>query len=141
MRRIAMAVWILVSTLMVLPHAAHAANYVKPDAFKQWLETGKQMVIIDIQPEDDFEEQHFKGAIETNAFPAKTDEEKKRIDKALPAILGAKGDAVVVCPRGKSGAGNTYEYLKSKGVSESRLYILEGGIAGWPYKELFTKGR
>jgi hypothetical protein len=48
---------------------------------------------------------------------------------------------VIICPRGKSGASNTYDYIKSKGIPENRLYILEGGIAGWPYKEMLIKGR
>lgn len=121
---------------------AFAAQTVKPELFKQWLESGKAMVIVDIQPADDFEEQHFKGAIETNAFPAKTDEEKKRLDKALGKIQTTR-DAVVVivCPRGKTGASNAYEYLKARGVSENRLAILEGGIAYWPWPALFVTGR
>lgn len=141
MKRIFLSVCILVTAAIVLPHAALAANYVKPDVFKEWLDSGKQLVIVDIQPADDFEEQHFKGSIETNAFPAKTDEEKKRIDKALSMISASKGDVVVICPRGKSGASNTYDYLKLRDVPEDRLYILEGGIAGWPYKEAFVNGR
>ena len=130
-----------VSFVFLFTATAFAANYVKPDEFKKWLETGKKMIIVDIQPAKDFEEHHFKGSIETNAFPAKTDEEKKRLDKVIPQIMSSKDDVVIICPRGKSGASNTYEYLKSKGVPENRLYILEGGIAGWPYKKIFVKGR
>lgn len=129
------------SFLFFLTTAAFAANYVKPEEFKKWLETGKKMVIVDIQPAKEFEEHHFKGSIETNAFPAKTDEEKKRLDRVIPQIMSSKDDVVIICPRGRSGASNTYEYLKSKGVPEKRLYILEGGIEGWPYKEMFIKGR
>lgn len=125
--------------VLVLTTSAFAANYVKPDEFKKWLETGKKMIIVDIQPKAEFEAHHFNGSIETNAFPAKTDEEKKRIDKVLPLIMSSSDDVVIICPRGRSGAMNTYEYLKSKGVPEKRLYILEGGIAGWPYKEVLKK--
>jgi rhodanese-related sulfurtransferase len=141
MKRNVIRVGILLSAFMLLPFSAFAANYVKPEEFKQWLETGKQVVVVDIQPADDFEKQHFKGSIETNAFPAKTDEEKRRIDKALPAISSSKDDVVIICPRGRSGASNTYDYLKSKGVPESRLHILEGGIGGWHFKEHFVTGR
>lgn len=127
--------------VFVLTTVALAANYVKPDEFKKWIETGKKMIIVDIQPKDEFEDHHFKGSIETNAFPAKTDEEKKRLDSAIEKIKKSKDDVVIICPRGKSGASNTYDYIKSKGVPENRLYILEGGIAGWPYKEMLIKGR
>jgi rhodanese-related sulfurtransferase len=141
MKRYVTAIVFVFALSIVMPLSTFATNYVKPDVFKQWLETGKQIVIVDIQPADDFEEQHFKGSIETNAFPTKTDEEKKRIDKAFSTISSTKGDVVVICPRGRSGASNTYDYLKSKGVPENRLYILEGGIEGWPYKNLFVQGR
>ncbi len=96
---------------------------------------------MDIQPAADFEKQHLPGSIETNAFPAKTDEEKARLDKVLARIKSSKDPVVVVCPRGKSGAKNSYNHLESKGVSEDRMQILEGGIAEWPFKELFVTGR
>lgn len=130
-----------VSFIFVLTSFAFAANKVKPDVFKQWLENKKSMIIVDIQPANEFEQQHFEGSIETNAFPAKTDEEKARLNKAIERIKASKDDVVIICPRGRSGAMNTYEYLKSKGVDEKRLYILEGGMAGWPYKEMLKKGR
>lgn len=127
--------------VFVLTTAAYAANYVSPDDFKRWLETKKSIIIVDIQPADKFEEHHFKGSVETNAFPAKTDEEKKRLDNVIQKIQASKDDVVIICPRGRVGASNTYDYLKSKGVPEKRLYILEGGISGWPYKEMLIKGR
>lgn len=127
--------------LFLLTTTAYAANYVKPEEFKKWLETGKKMLIVDIQPKDEFEEHHFKGSIETNAFPVKTDEEKKRLDPAIKKAKESNVDVVIICPRGRSGAMNTYEYLKANGIPENRLFILEGGIAGWPYKEMFQKGR
>lgn len=132
---------LVVMFMFGLTTTALAANYVKPDEFKKWLESGKKMIIVDIQPAQDFEKHHFKGSIETNAFPAKTDEEKRRLDKVIPQIMSSKDDVVIICPRGRSGASNTYEYLKSKGTPENRLYILEGGIEGWPYKEMFIRGR
>ncbi len=123
-----------------LSKVTYANNYLKPEELKKWLETGKKVIIVDIQPHDEFVKRHIKGSIETNAFPANTDELKKRLDKALPVINKSNDPVVIVCPRGKSGAKNAYDYLKSKGVPESRLYILEGGIAGWPYPELLEKG-
>ncbi len=130
----------LVAGLLV-PHVALAANYVKPDIFKQWLANNKQLVIVDIQTADNFGDHHFKGSMETNAFPAKSDEERKRLDKSLPKIQSSKGEVVIICPKGKGGALNAYDYLKSKGVPENRLFILEGGIDGWPYPDLLVKGR
>jgi len=120
---------------------ALAANYIEPQELKELLDKKKPVILVDIQPAADFEKQHLPGSIETNAFPAKTDEEKARLDKALAVIKTSKDPVVVVCPRGKSGAKNSYNYLESKGISEDRMQILEGGIHEWPYKELFVKGR
>jgi len=120
---------------------AFAANMLKAEDFKKWLDSGKQVIIVDIQPAKEYEQHHFKGSIETNAFPAKTDEERARLDKAIEKAKASQDDVVIVCPRGRSGAQNTYDYMKSKGIEEKRLYILEGGVANWPYKDLFVKGR
>lgn len=116
-------------------------NMIKPEELKNWLTSGKKVILVDIQPHEDFVKGHIKGAIETNAFPASKDEEKKRLDKVLPIIQKSNDPVVILCPRGRSGAKNSYDYLKSKGVPENRLYILEGGMAGWPYPELLEKGK
>lgn len=116
-------------------------RYVKTDVFKGWLESGKPMIIVDIQAPADFARKHFKGAVETNAYPVKTDEEKKRLDATLEKIGATKNDIVIVCPRGGGGARNTYDYLKAKGVDESRMYILEKGAEGWPHPEMCVSGR
>jgi len=115
-------------------------NYVTPEEFKKWLETGMKVIIVDIQPHEDFVKHHFKGSIETNAFPVDTDELKKRLDKALPVINQSSDPVVVVCPKGKKGAERAYDYLKSKGVDKKRLFILKGGVADFPYRELFVTG-
>jgi rhodanese-related sulfurtransferase len=116
-------------------------NMIKPEELKNWLTSGKKVILVDIQPHEDFVKGHIKGSIETNAYPASKDEEKKRLDKVLPIIQKSNDPVVIICPRGRSGAKNTYDYLKSKGVPENRLYILEGGMAGWPYPELLEKGK
>jgi rhodanese-related sulfurtransferase len=141
MKRKMNALYLSLVVLVLVPHAALAANYVKPDTFKEWLTSNRKVVIVDIQTADDFGDHHFKGAIETNAFPAKSDDERKRLDKTLSVIQNSKGEVVIICPKGKGGALNSYDYLKSRGVPEERLFILEGGIEDWPYPDLFVKGR
>ena len=120
---------------------ALATNYITPANLKKMLDAKQEVILVDIQPADQFEKHHLPGSIETNAFPDKSDEEKARLDKTLPVINGSKAPVTVLCPRGKSGAKNSYDYLQSKGVPENRLQILEGGIADWPYNEMFVKGR
>jgi len=120
---------------------ALAARYIEPQQLKLLIERKDPVMLLDIQPATDFEQHHLPGSIETNAFPAKSDQEKKRLDKIVPVINASDGPVVVICPRGRKGAKNSYDYLISKGVPESRLQILQDGIAGWPHKELLVKGR
>ena len=123
--------------------AALAADYryVQQDTFKNWLESGKKMILVDIQPPADFAKGHFKGALETGAYPVKSDDEKKRLDHILGRINASQDDVVIVCPRGGGGAKNTWDYLSAKGVAVSRMYILEKGSEGWPYPELCVTGK
>jgi len=137
LKRIALS---LAFTLLTAAPAL-ATNYITPANLKKMLDAKQEVIMVDIQPAADFAKQHLPGSIETNAFPGKSDEEKARLDKALPTINTSKAQVIVLCPRGKSGAKNSYDYLQSKGVDEKRLQILEGGIADWPYAEMFVKGR
>ena len=112
---------------------AFGYDYTPATEFKESLERGKPMVIVDIQIPAEFAQHHFRGALETGAFPAKTDAEKHRLDKVLPVIGTGNEPVVIVCPRGGGGAKNAYDYLKSRGIDEKRLHILENGMQGWPY--------
>lgn len=133
--------FVAVLNVFAMATAAFGANYVKPEEFKNWVEGGRRMIVVDIQPAEDFSAQHFKGSIETNAFPVRSEGDKKKLEKVLKQIQSSQDDVVIICPRGKRGASNAYEYLRSAGVAEGRLHILEGGVAEWPYKEMFEKGR
>lgn len=120
---------------------AGSYSYVDQDQFKQWLGYKKKMAIVDIQLPAEFQKHHFKGALETGAFPVKSVEDKEKLDKVMPRLLESQNDVVVVCPRGGGGAKNTYDYLKEKGISEKRIFILEKGMQGWPYQELTVAGK
>ena len=116
-------------------------NYVQQEQLKQWLESAKPMAIVDIQVPEEFQKHHFKGAIETNAFPVKTDLERRRLDQALTRLAAVPDPIVIVCPRGGGGARNAYDHLKAQGIAEKRLLILEKGMEGWPHPELTSTGR
>ena len=132
---------LIIVALLVNVSTVMAANYIKPLELKQAFEDKKSMIVVDIQPAKDFAQQHLPGSIETNAFPAKSVDEKHLLDKVLATIKASADPVIIVCPRGKGGAKNSYEYLLSQGVAENRLQILEDGILGWPYKEFVKQGR
>jgi rhodanese-related sulfurtransferase len=124
--------------LLCTTGSALAYNYIKADEFKAWLESGREVAIVDILPAADFAKGHFAGAIETNAYPVKSDEEKGRLDPVAAALAASSEEVIIVCPRGGGGAKSTYDYLKAKGIAEQRLLILEKGSEGWPFPDMLT---
>ena len=116
-------------------------NYLEASKMKEWIDTGKPLIIVDIQVKEEFDAHHLQGSIETKAFPVKTDEQRSMIDPAVQAYKEKGHDVVVVCPRGGGGAKRCYSYLKSQGVPEDKLTILKGGIAKWPYKEMLASNK
>ncbi|AJF06571.1 rhodanese-like domain-containing protein [Geoalkalibacter subterraneus] len=120
---------------------AFAYNTISADRVKGLIEQQEAVILVDIQPEKDFAEHHLIGSIETNAYPVKSAKDKTKLDKTLPLIEDSTAPVVVVCPRGGGGAQKAYDYLKSQGVAEERLVILEGGISGWPHDDLMTQKR
>lgn len=139
MKRVAGLVLLLICT--ATSSLAADYNYVEADQFRQWIEKGKDMAIVDIQVSADFQQHHFKGALETNAYPVKSADDKKKLDTVLPGLSATHNDVVVICPRGGGGAKNAYDYLKEKGIAEKRMFILKQGMQGWPYKELTVSGK
>ncbi len=129
---------VLVIGLLNMAALFESFNYVTAEDFKQWLDSGKAMVLVDIQVKDEFPLHHFQDSIETNAFPVETEEQRKMIDPAVAAAKKAGTDVVVVCPRGGGGAKRCYSYLKAQGIPEEKLFILEGGIGKWPHKEILV---
>lgn len=131
----------ILACLTTLISVAHAANYISQEELTTLIKQQKEVVIVDIQPAAEFEQHRLQGSVETNAFPAKTAAEKQKLDTALPVISATAAPVVIVCPRGGSGAKNSYDYLLGKGIPEERLLILKGGIAGWSGQDLILHGR
>ncbi len=128
-------VLLICMTFIALSQNCLAADYryVDADELKGWLDAVKPVLLVDIQVKKDFAAHHIKGSLETNAYPVKSDVERRAIEPAV-ALAGDYEAVVIVCPRGKGGATRTYDYLKKQGVAESKLYILTGGMEKWPHK-------
>jgi len=114
-------------------------QYMTAAEVKEKIENSEEMVLLDIQVEEEWQEHHIAGSLPTHAYPVQSEEDKAKLDAVLSQL---EGDCpiVIVCPRGGGGAERTYNYLKEKGIAEERLFILEKGMAGWPYEELTEKG-
>lgn len=114
-------------------------KYITAAELKTDIENKKDIVILDIQPKDAFDEHHIKGAIPTYAYPAKTADETAKLDNVINEQKDNKTPIIIVCPGGGQGAKNTWDYLEEKGIDVSRLLILENGQKGWPYDNLLDK--
>ncbi len=125
--------------LLFFSATAVAANYVEPEVLKQWLEGGRSVILVDLQPADAFRQRHIRGSIMTNAYSVKTIEQERMLDAILPGIMSSERAVVIIHAPGKMGrigGGNAYDYFRSKGVDEKRLFILNGGIDNWSYESL-----
>ncbi|WP_246044552.1 rhodanese-like domain-containing protein [Geomonas ferrireducens] len=138
---LALVTMLAASAALAAPFFGGNYQYVAPEDFKKWLEAGKKVQIVDIQVPAEFQQHHFKGALQTNAFPVKSAEEKSKLDRVLPQLTATREEIVIICPRGGGGAKNTYDHLKSKGIAEARMHILEDGMQGWPYQALVVQGK
>ncbi len=138
MRLLALVMFFVLGAVITV--CAGDYNYIAAKDMKSRIETGSEIIIVDIQIEKEFKEHHLPGSIATYAYPVKTEAERAQIDKAVQLFQESGKDVVIVCPRGEGGAKRCYDYMQKKNVPSEKIYILEKGIAGWPYKELFEKG-
>ena len=113
--------------------SADGYKYITADELNTRLGAGSPMILIDICPVDQFAKGHIKGAVETNAYPVKTEEEKARLAERLPMLKASADEIIILCPRGGGGAKNTYDFYKANGIDDNRLLILEKGMDKWPF--------
>lgn len=138
MRSLVLIMFFVLGTITSV--SAEEYNYIAAKDMKNRIETGNEIVIVDIQIEKEFKQHHLPGSTATYAYPVKTEEERAKIDKAVQLFQESGNDVVIVCPRGAGGAKRCYDYMLMKNVPSEKIYILEKGIAGWPYQELLQKG-
>lgn len=132
---------IILSFLIMIGSAVAADyNYISQEDMKQRLEAGSELLIVDIQVQEEYAEHHLPGSLPTFAYPVKSAADRAKIDQAVQHYQKTEADIVIVCPRGKGGAKRCYDYLKSQNVPTEKLFILEKGMSGWPYKELVATG-
>lgn len=124
----------LLTLLCIATASAMDYNYISQDAMRDRLDKKEPVTIVDICPMDQYATGHLPGSIETNAYPVKTDEERAKLEHALPALQASAEDIVIVCPGGRGGAKRTVDFYKVNGIDEQRLLILEKGMNNWPYQ-------
>lgn len=125
-------------TFILFSATAMAAqyNFMAAEDLQSRIRANDDLLIVDIQVEEEFNQHHIPGSLATYAYPVKDDTHKARLDPVVSMQQSDPRPVVIVCPRGAGGAKRTYDYLVARGVSEERLWILEKGMAGWEFSEL-----
>jgi len=129
---------IFICALLLLSSAtsfAEGYNYVTAAELRDQMKSSVQLSILDIQFEGAYKAGHFANALATYAYPVKTDASRSLIDAQL-SNLKPNGPVIIVSHRGGGGAMRALDYLKSKGLEASRLFILKRGMKDWPYPAL-----
>lgn len=139
MRRMTASVLMILLVLVAVPVFAGSYQYITPADVKQKIADQAPMFLVDIQVADEFSKHHLSGAIDTYAYPVKSDADRQKLDTAVTTVQATADPVVIVCPRGGGGAKRAYDYMAKQGVAGDRLFILEKGQQGWPYPELLEQ--
>jgi len=137
---IAAFVGFLVFNVYHAPGDVTGAQVISPETFRQWLAQDKA-IVVDVQTYDGYLKMHFPNSIPTHAYPVVTPTQKKQVEAIIPIISKSKKPVVLVCFGGITGAPNARIHLVSKGIPNKRLFILQGGSMGWPWKGMMISGR
>ena len=121
------------------PGDVTGAQFVSPDTFRQWLAEDKA-IVVDVQTYDGYRRMHFPNSLKTHAYPVVTEAQKKAVERIIPSIMRSDKPVVLVCFGGITGAPNARTHLVAKGVPNRRLFILQGGSLGFPWKNMMRAG-
>lgn len=119
-----------------MPALALAFNMMTADELKVRLETKQPTILLDIQKKNAYKEHHFEGSIRTYAYPARTDADLESAVQGVRKHEQTGNDVVIIGPRGGKASQRTVGFLITRGIPEENIFILQGGITKWPYKEM-----
>ena len=124
--------------LLLVAFAAGAADYkfMDPEDLKIRLDTKEPLILVDIQKENAYKEHHFYGSIRTYAYPARTELDTQSLVQAVRVYEQTQNDVVIIGPRGGRACMRAHDFLVTRGIPTEKIYILEGGIRDWPYREM-----
>lgn len=112
-------------------------QYMTADELTKKLDAGDPVIVLDIRPDDMYNNGHIKGAYHVAVFPVDTEEQEKTLQEAAKN-LGGNDPIVIICKTGNKGAKRTISVLQDEGIAADRLFILEGGGDGWNVEEWTT---
>lgn len=99
---------------------AQTIHEVNPDEFESLLKSSKNVVLIDVRTQDEFEEEHLPGALNIDFYSPDFEIKLKKFARNLPILL--------YCHSGRRSF-QAAKRLSLLGFQE--IYTLKGGIEAW----------
>ncbi len=112
-------------------------QFMTADELAKKLDAGDPVIVLDIRPDDMYNNGHIKGAYHVASFPVENEEQEKALQEAAKN-LGGDDPIVIICKTGNKGAKRAVSVLEDEGIAADRLFILEGGGDGWNVAEWTT---
>ncbi|MCP4158938.1 MAG: hypothetical protein GY760_02590 [Deltaproteobacteria bacterium] len=106
-------------------------NSITMKQFNDDLKSSENYILIDIQNKNDFVKDHFNDAIGTDAYPVKSKNDKIKLDKALNILKSSEKNIIIISPKSNDSARRAFNHLKSKGIKQNRMFILDGQRSSW----------
>jgi len=123
-------------------HAASdptGVQFVNPQTAREWI-TRNEAIVVDVQTYDGYMRMHFPNSVPTHAYPVRTQGQIQKVASIAPMLQKSKKPVILVCFGGITGAPNARKILVQAGVPAKRLFVLQGGSRGWPWKHMFISG-
>lgn len=136
MRKTLISIFFFVFLLNTSALMAANYTYITAKQLKDKITANEQLSLVDIQFEGAYKAGHFPDAITTYAYPVKTAESKAKIEAQLATFKDGNTPVIIISHRGGGGAMRAFDYLKEKGIDESRLFILKKGMQAWTDKDM-----
>jgi UPF0176 protein len=104
-------------------------KYLKPDELREWYESGKDFVVVDMRNSYEFESGHFK-----NSFDPKMDASRELPEKIEAIKEAVKDKPVLTVCTGGVRCEKMSAYLLHEGFDEDKVYQLDGGMHSYMEK-------
>jgi len=132
-------VFIMMLFSLSLPGFAFSFNMMTAEELKDRLNAKQPVILLDIQKKNAYHEHHFYGSIRTYAYPARSDVELESAVQGVRMYERTSNEVIVIGPRGGKASQRTVGFLITRGIPEEKIFILQGGIREWPYKEMLLQ--
>ena len=111
-------------SILIIIRVMTETLFVNTNTLSHWLESGKQVAVLDIRPKDQREEWKIPGSIYIDAYKRLNDGDASVLDEvSIPRNV----PVVTVCAAGRTSRIAAGE-LRKKGIE---AYSLENGMKGW----------